>query len=162
LLAAAIMKDELGPETSEEDALSLSGIMNLDSAANATARDVDLDPAFACWSLDVAIRRLRPRYVLGVGLGGFLQDRELGWLRDTLSGYVGQDFVPARPPIHVPFEGYRAKRYVFRAWPLRCGGTNPQHFILLPQHPSRSPMTNSAVWDGAVRECVAFARDLCK
>jgi hypothetical protein len=159
-LTIALMRAEADQAMEVSDALSLSGIMNLDSGASGEARNVTVDEAFARWSLDVTIRRLRPRYIVGVGLSGFLGDRRHAWLRPLLSGYAGAAFMPGHAPVSAPFEGYTEKRYVFRAWPLRNGGMSPQHLIMLPQHPSRAPMTSSAIWADAVRECVALTRTL--
>lgn len=159
-LTIALIRAEVGQAMDVDDALSLSGIMNLDSGASGDARNVTVDEAFARWSVDVAIRRLRPRYVVGAGLSGFLGKPEHAWLRELMSSYVGAAFLPGRAPASAPFESYTEKRYVFRAWPLRNGGMSPQHLIILPQHPSRAPMTSPAIWRDAVRECVAFARTL--
>ncbi len=159
-LTTALIRAEVGQAMDVSDALSLSGIMNLDCGASGDARNVTVDEAFARWSVDVAIRRLRPRYVVGAGLSGFLREPKHAWLRELLSSYVGAAFMPGRAPASVPFEGYTKKQYVFRAWPLRNGGVSPQHLIILPQHPSRAPLTSPAIWGDAVRECVAFARTL--
>lgn len=110
------------------------------------ARNVEVDPAFGRWALEVSFRRLRPRYIVGVGLGGFLRESSRRWLLDAFGSYVGRSFHPDRAPISVPFRGYELKNYMFRVWPSSTADLGAQHLILFPQHPSRAPMTNASIW----------------
>ena len=159
-LTVAVLRADGGADFSETEALALSGMMNLDSGASGKAQKVTLDRAFARWALDVSVRCLRPRYVVGVGLGGFVQQAEHRWLLEAIGAYVGNAFHPARPHQEKVFEGYPDKRYLFRAWHVTNGSLGPQHFILFPQHPSRAPMTSPRVWTAAVREFVTFVASL--
>jgi hypothetical protein len=158
LLTCALIDAEAGRSVTQPDALALAGMMNLDSGASGEARNVTIDIDFARWAIDVSIRRLRPRYVVGVGLAGILGKSER--LCEVLGEYTGGVFDPNQPPISKSFDGYSRIRYKFRAWPLLNGGATRQYLILFPQHPSRAPMTSPEVWDHAVREFVVFATTL--
>jgi len=159
-LTVAVVRADDGPDVGTEDALALAGLMNLDPGASGQAKNVEVDPAFGRWALEVSFRRLRPRYIVGVGLGDFLRDASRRWLRDALGSYVGMSFHPDRAPISVPFRGYKLKNYKFRVWPSSNADLGAQHLILFPQHPSRAPMTNANTWGAAVREFVDLTRAL--
>lgn len=159
-LTLAVVGAEASESISSSDSIALAAMMNLDSGASGEANKVQIDTEFASWSIDVTIRRLKPRYVVGVGLSGFLKKPEHRWLCELMGTYVGAAFNPNRAPIMAPLQAYPQKRYMFRAWPLENGGANPQHLILLPQHPSRAPMTSPTVWADTVQEFIAFAKAL--
>lgn len=152
VLTIALLRAECADDLSDFDRLALAGMMNLDSGASGEARNVAVKLEFGKWVLELSFRRLRPKYVVGVGLGGFLRRPDNAWLLDAIGGFVGGSFHPDRPARTVPFKGYREKQYAFRLWEAAGHDGEPVRFILLPQHPSRAPMTNTAVWGTAVQE----------
>lgn len=157
-LTASIIRAEVNSNVSEFDAYSLAGMMNLASGASGEASNVMIDPVFARWAIDTSFRRLRPRYVVCVGLKGFLKNHR--WLLDAISEYTGCSFNPDRPPISKPFNASTKTRLTFSAWPLLNDTREHQHLILFPQHPGKPPMKSPEIWDEATCEFVAFAKSL--
>lgn len=141
-----------------DDPLALVGVMNLDPREQADSNNVVFDPDFVHWALEVSIRRLKPRYIVGLGLKGILNKNE-NLLCDQISSYIDGPFNPKVPPISENFP-CNNKNYSFCAWPLLSSNGHPQHFILFPQHPSRPPMKIPGAWDKAVLEFVNFIKQI--
>src|SRR5262249_48369998 len=88
-LAIAVVNTDAGKNVLAPDALALAAMMNFDTGLNGQAQNVNINADFARWVLGVTIHRLRPRYIVGVGLAGFLLQPRHRWLLDLFSTYVG-------------------------------------------------------------------------
>lgn len=141
-LASAVIQSET---TSSEDSYALFGNMNLDPARSGKASDVEIDRVFGEWVLRTIRDKLRPRFVVCLGLLG---QREAG----RLLASVFDGFDKTRPHAQYRLEG--CPRYRFREWDCRGPQGNAIKLVMWPQHPSRYPFTSLLVWRGA---CQQFA-----
>ena len=135
-------------DTHGDDALALFGTMNLSTAANSRASDVQVSRQFARWVLETIRNGLRPRVLVLLGLRGRL--KELSRLfAETFEGF------DVRHPHHeYALEKYQTKRLVFREWELAGKQAHPLLLVDWPQHPSRSPFSDPFWWRAA---CEQFA-----
>lgn len=131
--------------TSSEDSYALFGNMNLDPNRSGKASDVRVDPVFGEWVLRTIRDKLRPRFMICLGLKGKPDAVKL-------LSQAFDEFDPARPHAEFALECYRRSRYVFQEWDCVGSGGNRIKLVLWPQHPSRSPFTNLETWRGACRE----------
>lgn len=133
--------------TSSEDSYALFGNMNLDPNRSGKASDVPIDGVFGEWVLETIRDKLRPRFVICLGLKG---KREAVDLLST----VFDGFELSKPHAEHPLECYQRSRYVFQEWD--CTGSHGSQIkvVLWPQHPSRAPFTNLETWRDA---CLEFA-----
>ena len=156
MVATTLMQgDGLAPD----EAAGLVGMMNMDTEAQGDVRNVMIRPAFARWSLDVIFNRLRPKYVIALGLKGFLTSREHAWIRQEIGTHLGKAFNPRKPDWSLPFRGYATGNLKFAIW-RREGAGPAQYFIMYPQHPSKIPMNNWDTWCKAAREFAVCAQRL--
>ena len=117
--------------TSSEDSYALFGNMNLDSNRRGRASDVRIDEKFGRWVLRTIRDRLRPRFLICLGLKGKPEAMEL----------LAQVFkIDAVDPQEHPLACYQEKRMVFREWDCEGCGSNPIKLVLWPQHPSQAPL----------------------
>lgn len=133
--------------TNSEDSYALFGNMNLDPNRSGRARDVRIDPAFGEWVLRTIRDKLRPRFVICLGLKG--KPEAVSLLSQAFDG-----FNPKEPHVERALECYQGKRFEFREWDCVGPRGNRIKLVLWPQHPSRSPFTNPEIWRGA---CWEFA-----
>ena len=141
------------------EALSLLGLINLDTGPSSKASAVILNASFASWALDVGIRRLKPKYVVGIGLNTLLNEARYKWLRDRLGEYTGSAFDPKNPEYCQSLKAYQERKYSFRGWSIRHGGLEGQQLIFLPQHPLRHPTTVQEVWACQAHEFHEFVHE---
>jgi hypothetical protein len=156
-LAISIVSAASRGKLAGRDALALAGMMNLDSGASGEASQVVASPKFAEWVVNATFRRLRPRWVIGLGLKGFLQKNPA---IERIVSSVGASTGIRQVAQEFPFRGYSQKAYKFEIRPVAAAPGMRQHFVFFPQHPSRAPMTNAEVWQKAVDEFVELARRL--
>mgnify|MGYP001189453794 CR=1 FL=1 len=145
-LAKSMLMNE---ELSETDAYALFANLNLDSGASGDASRVQVDPHFASWILLNIRDRLRPRFLICLGLGGYLQKNPT--VRD-LFGEVFPEFQLSKPHHEFQFQSYTVQNLRFREWDVRGPNGNEIKIILWPQHPSRAPFTNLGHWQAACDE----------
>ncbi len=131
--------------TSCEDSYALFGNMNLDLNRSGTATDVEIDPVFGEWLLRTIRDKLRPRFVVCLGLKGKPE-------ADKLLSRIFEGFDAKEPHAEHPLECYEKKRYVFQEWDCRGPRGNEMKLVRWPQHPSRHPFTRPEIWRGACRE----------
>ena len=131
--------------TSSEDSYALFGNMNLDPNRSGKASDVRIDPAFGEWVLRTIRDKLRPRFVICLGLKG--KPEAVRLLSQAFDG-----FDAAKPHAEHPLECYGRSRYVFQEWDCTGSHGDQMKLVLWPQHPSRSPFTNLETWRDACRE----------
>lgn len=131
--------------TSSEDAYALFGNLNLDPNRSGKARDVEIDPVFGEWVLRTIRDKLRPRFVVCLGLKG--KPAAIKLLSSVFDG-----FDAAKPHVEHPLKCYQEKRFVFREWDCSGPRGNQIKLVLWPQHPSRSPFTKPGIWRGACQE----------
>ena len=100
--------DVLGADdATEDDAYALFGNMNLDTGRSGRASAVRIDPSFARWILATIRDRLRPRFLVCLGLDS---KTEAG----TLLAEAFDGFNPRRPHCEHLFHADRA--WKFREW----------------------------------------------
>ena len=134
---------------SGNEALSLFANLNLDIGASGVADRVDVRADFASWVLLNARDRLRPRFLICLGLSGYLQKNLM--VRKILEN-VFDGFTLSKPHREFRFKGYTVRNLIFREWDV-CGPHNNEiKIVLWPQHPSRSPFTNSSFWAASCEE----------
>ena len=131
--------------TSSEDSYALFGNMNLDPNRSGKASDVRIDPVFGEWLLRAIRDKLRPRFVIGLGL--IRKPEAVRLLSQAFDG-----FDAAKPHAEHPLECYQRSRYVFREWDCTGPHGNQIKLVLWPQHPSRAPFTNLETWCDACQE----------
>lgn len=138
--------------TNEDDALSLFGNLNLDTGQNGEARNVTVKADFASWIVRTISNGLRPRFVVMLGLSTYLHANRYvaEILEDAFPG-----FELKRPHREVHFDAYSQKRLVFREWDIPCKNGDELTIVMWPQHPSRAPFSNSALWHAS---CTEFAK----
>ena len=129
--------------TSSEDSYALFGNMNLDSNRRGQASDVRINVKFGRWVLRTIRDRLRPRFLICLGLKGKPEAIKL------LAQAFAIDAV--KPQVH-GLACYQERRLVFREWDCEGSVGNPIKLVLWPQHPSRAPFTNSKIWRHACQE----------
>ena len=100
----------------EDDALALFGNMNLDTGRRGQARAVRIDPSFARWVLATIRDRLRPRFLVCLGL---VSKPEAGLL--LAEAFDGFD--PRSPHNEVAFHA-DGKAWKFREWDTACPAGN--------------------------------------
>ena len=139
------------PELTPEDCYALSGQMNLSVSESGQAIKVKIEREYAKWVPEVIANLLRPRLVILLGLLGLMKNNQD--LQDTFasSGAIPIDW--KRPDCKLPFRGYIGRQqYFYRIWKIsRPDGAN-MTIISWPNHPSRPPMTNAAVWGASIDE----------
>lgn len=141
-LASTVIQSDT---TSSEDSYALFGNMNLNPNRSGRASDVEIDPVFGEWVLRTIRDKLRPRFVVCLGLKRKPEAVEL--LSRVFDG-----FDTARPHAQYPLKCYQERRYVFQEWDCKGPQGNEIKVVLWPQHPSRSPLTNLEIWRGACQE----------
>jgi hypothetical protein len=137
---------------STADADALAGIMNLDDRRSGNAADVPYRREMAHWAVRTSLQRLQPRYIVALGLSSGEPNRVL---RDALEGALGAP-LPSTPDREEEFEGYSEKRLKFRTWRLPGTAGEECDLVLWPQHPTRAPFSNSALWEAACRQYFSY------
>ena len=136
-----------GPARSKEaaDAYALFGNMNLDTGRSGSASGVTIDSTFANWVLRTIEGRLRPRWLICLGLKGQL-DRNRP-VREVFESALNLD-------LNKPHDQYRLleSKYYFRVWEVRTGKA-PLTVVFWPQHPSKPPLRDFGRWRDA---CAQF------
>jgi len=131
---------------SEEEALAVSGHLNLGTALFGSARVEATDQDITRWVGQLLTTALHPRVIVTVGLGGLLSANPE--LRAALA-QGGLDIPWERPEQSESLSGYR---YSFKMWRLSHA---PVTVITWPNHPSRHPFSGGApfaVWRAAVEQ----------
>ncbi len=131
--------------TGDEDSYALFGNMNLDTRRSGKGSDVRIDPVFGEWILRTIRDKLRPRFLVCLGLKGKKDAVKL--LSSVFDG-----FDLASPNQEYRFKSYTRKHLAFQEWD--CVGPLGNHvkIVLWPQHPSQSPFTNLETWREACEE----------
>lgn len=131
-----------------DDALSLFGNLNLDTRRNASPDKASVDPAFATWVLQMIRCKLRPHFVVMLGMLGFLRNNKSihEAFNKSFSGFNVND------PHHTfPFKGYKKKQFQFRQWNF-----GDLTLVMWPQSPTHSPFaSNLEAWKAACGEFVS-------
>ena len=131
--------------TSSKDSYALFGNMNLDPNRSGKASAVQIDPAFGEWVLRAIRDKLRPRFVICLGLKRNLEAVKL-------LSQAFDEFDVANPHAEHPLASYQRSRYVFQEWDCTGSRGNQIRVVFWPQHPSQSPFTNLDTWRGACQE----------
>ena len=132
--------------TSGEDSYALFGNMNLDPNRSGRVSDVQIDPAFGEWVLRTIRDKLRPKFVICLGLKG--KPEAVRLLSQAFDG-----FNPKEPHVERALECYQGKRFELREWDCVGPRGNRIKLVLWPQHPSRPPfLNNPETWRDACRE----------
>ena len=132
-----------------DDALALFGNVNLDTSRNGEAQQVVVDLAFAKWVLKTISNGLRPRFLVLLGLSGYLKSNpEVNKLfEQTFRGFDSR-----RPHREIRFAGYLQKNFMFREWDVSNGAGEQMMIVMWPQHPSRAPFSNMDTWQASCTE----------
>ena len=138
--------------TNSEDSYALFGNMNLDPNRSGNAGDVQIDEKFGRWVLRTIRNKLRPRFLICLGLKGKPEAIKL----------LAQAFkIDAVEPHTEPLKCYE-KKLVFREWDCAGPTGDPIKLVLWPQHPSRAPFTNVETWRSACKEFAYRHRGLVR
>ena len=148
-LASACLRPAEG---SDSDALSLLGNLNLDPGSSGKAEDVAVEGLFASWILEIIRDHLRPRFLVLLGLKTYLEKNP--YVHDLIANHFDR-FQLSRPEKVHPFIGYTEKQMSFREWDVVGPAGNQVKIILWPQHPSRAPFSNFALWKASCEEFVS-------
>ena len=132
------------PSKETMDAYALFGNMNLDTGRSGSAAGVGIDCTFANWVLRTIEGRLRPRWLVCLGLKSQL-DRNRP-LRQAFESILKLD-------LSQPHEQYRLleSKYYFREWEVRTGKA-PLTVVFWPNHPSRYPFMDFRKWRDACEQ----------
>ena len=131
------------------DALALFGNVNLDTSCNGKAQQVIVDLAFANWVLKLISNGLRPRFLVLLGLSGYLQSNpEVNKLFEQ----TFQGFDSRRPHRKIRFSGYLEKNLIFREWDVFNNAGEELMIVMWPQHPSRVPFVSMDTWRASCTE----------
>lgn len=142
LLARTVIQDGTG-KTTDSDSYSLFGNMNLDTNESGKASDVRIDEAFGKWVLRTIRDKLRPKFVVCLGLKGKSEAHKL--LSD-----VFEEFDIRHPDQEFPLT--IDQRYSFSEWLCKGESGNQIRLVFWPQSPSRPPFTNFENWRIACQE----------
>jgi hypothetical protein len=145
------------PELSPEDCYALSGQMNLGVGALGQANEAAIEIEYAKWVPKVIAELLKPRLVIVLGLVTIMKQSKNLQKAFVFSGAMPIDW--KRPDLELPFRYYTDKRMVYRIWKLSRPDGTDMTVISWPNHPSRSPMTNAAVWHASIDEAVQYVID---
>ncbi len=145
----------LSPDSCENDYLSLFGNLNLDTGLSGEAMNVEVRSEFAAWILGTIRHKLRPRFVLLLGLSTYLRSNNhvAEVFQQTFTG-----FDIKRPLREIPFQAYESKKLVFREWDISIENNRLLTIVMWPQHPSRAPFSNSTLWQASCDEFAARHR----
>lgn len=131
LLLADLVRT-IDPEASDQEALAVSGHLNLGTGTFGRATLAATQADITQWVAGLVVGSLAPRILVTVGLDGLLKEREL-------SGKLaagGLDVSWQRPEFAEPLEGYR---YRFKLWRAKRADGGPITIVGWPNHPSRHP-----------------------
>lgn len=143
------------PQLQENDAESLFGHLNLDVGSSGQAIKAGFNTEMAQWVMQTIIEKLRPRFVVMIGLGGYLKKNPaaLSIMNSVFFGDRRMDNCSLPKPSRViEFKGYSKRRHVFKEWDISRGTSYPTTLVNWPQHPSRAPFSNREIWEASCRE----------
>jgi hypothetical protein len=126
-----------------KDALSLSGLLNLDDGRYGDSSQIKFDTNFASWVIQTAIEKLQPDFLICLGLKGRISE---------ILPLIGTNIDYRRPDRTSLFQAYQPKAMKFEEWRLPRPDGSHTRLVLWPQHPSRAPFSNKALWDKSVEE----------
>ena len=124
---------------SAEDAYALFGNLNLAQPRHGSASEVDVDLDFVRWLLKTIKHKLRPRFLVCLGLNDKLK-------KEPIRSAFETTFVLK---LDEPDDKYRFDGYFFREWNVAEGQLK---IVFWPNHPSRHPFTNLENWKTACEE----------
>lgn len=126
-----------------DDALSLSGLLNLDDGRYGDSSKIEFDTSFISWVLRTAVDTLQPDFLICLGLKGRISE-----ILPVIDSSI--DFT--RPHRAQAFQAYQSKALKWSEWKLRRPDGTFTRLVLWPQHPSRAPFSNKTLWDRSVVE----------
>ena len=128
------------PGGSEEDAYALFGNLNLDTRRSGSASRVDVSPDFAEWLLATIKHKLRPRFLVCLGLNDKLKKEPIRSAFETTFGLK----------LDEPDDKCRFDSYFFREWNVADGQLK---IVFWPNSPSQHPFSNNLEkWKTACEE----------
>lgn len=127
----------------EQDALALSGMMNLDIGQFGNASDVRFDSRLVKWVLATIHHKLRPDYLVCLGLKSRVGD--------VLQG-LSPDLDASRPHRMLEFNAYSGRALRYHEWTVPRADGGSMRVVLWPQHPSRPPFSNPELWQASIDE----------
>jgi hypothetical protein len=145
-MCVGLLNEKMGSD--EEIVLSVCGHLNLGEIQTGTGDRKAIDKTIVGWIPTVIAKQLRPQVVLLMGITGLIKKGELdAWKGSDL------DFIVTTDPHVIPFKDWnsRSKR-VFRVWNNPSRGAYPRKVVMLPNHPSRPPLTDPTKWDSMTRQ----------
>lgn len=147
------------PGLTPKDCYALSGQMNLSVSESGQARKVTIEPEYAKLVPEIIANLLRPRLVVLLGLLGLMKNNR--YLQDAFASSGARPIDWKRPDRALPFRGYVGRQqYFYRMWKLSRPDGADMTIISWPNHPSRPPMTNAAVWRASIDEAVQYGIEL--
>jgi hypothetical protein len=143
------------PRVSAEDCLALAGQLNFSTGQSGLASEAVLDPAYARWVPEAIGSLLQPRLVILVGLSGLLKSQAFTGMIPSSPHWPSE----WRREKEVRFRGYASKSLQFRSWTRYLPDGGHIKYLAWPNHPSRSPFSNLALWSTATQEAAEYLRE---
>lgn len=145
------------PNFNETDAHSLYGHLNLDNGCAGNARYASFNPKLGRWVLDRIVNHLRPRFVIILGVQGYL--KHFPEARNAVNEILfnGVEIAGVRcltePHRAIPLNSYSKANLCFREWDVQYSDGRMITYVFWPQHPSRPPFSSFDYW---VEACEDF------
>jgi hypothetical protein len=149
LLLAGLVR-VIDPGASDDDALAVSGHLNLGTGLFGRATAAATEADITHWAARLIVGPLSPRILVTVGLDGLLKATELR--AHLASG--GLDVPWQRPHFIEQLEGYR---YRFKLWRATRADGGSLTIVGWPNHPSRHPFGDSEpfpIWRRSIEQAV--------
>ena len=144
-----------GGELEEKDALLLTSHFNLGIGSAGRASLDNVEQQYVSWIAKLLGSILKPDLVVMLGYVGFSRNPQFSEMWRKAGG---MDIEWTRPDAKFPFSVPSKKRvHFFREWHIQRGDRDTR-LVIWPNHPSRSPFSNRALWKKSVQEYVGHYR----
>lgn len=141
------------PELSTNEALALSGHLNLGVGQSGVATDAVVDDEIISWVSHLLGSELTAKVVITFGLNGILTKSARNTAWNEAHGTLPVNW--RNPQRSYPFQNYS-----FRVWETKRMDGEPVLVCMWPNHPSRHPFTGAASGESWRNAVVAFCEIL--
>lgn len=129
------------PNLAEEDALALSGHLNLGTGQSGTATDAVVNDQILAWVSNLLGSVLSADVVITFGINGILTKHKYNSAWNEVPGALKLNWKN-------PHKVYPFQNYSFRVWDMKRSDGRSVMVCMWPNHPSRHPFTGTA--DGSL------------
>jgi hypothetical protein len=145
-LCVGLLSDKIGNDV--EKILSLCGHLNLGEKQTGRGNAKAIDREILRWIPKVVSEKLRPHTLLLLGLKGHRKNGILEPWKGTGLEFI----VESDPDQEFAFKHPDGKRRFFQMWKNPNAAAYPKTVLLLPNHPSRYPMTVPKSWESMIEQ----------